>query len=227
MRIGRSTLYEWVGRVLCGNRRQPVAQRLSDRPQPGRPAERGPRLKERVQALMDHKPARYGCRYAGWTTGTMNIQSDHLLLETVARWKGESLRSHPLQVRRAWRGWRIVLLLDRASGHEATASRQLACRLGGELRRLPTTCPELKSAGGAVAVAEGQRPVQPPAAAVQRDRPAGPLGAGRAGPAGHPADFRSVVRQLLVGYLVLSLLVPNFSLDSSPASNPASRCPPG
>ncbi len=80
--------------------------------------------------------------------GTMNIQSGHRLLETVARWNGESFRAHLRQVRRAWRGWRIVLFLDRASGHEAAASRELAAQLGVELRRLPTACPELNPLEG-------------------------------------------------------------------------------
>jgi hypothetical protein len=47
------------------------------------------------------------------------------------------------QVRRRWRGWRIVIFLDRGSPHRAQASQQLAEALGLELRWLPTACPEL------------------------------------------------------------------------------------
>ncbi len=73
MRIGRSTLYEWVGR-LRGKRHQPVASRLSDRPRPGRPAQKGPRLKARLETLMQQKPSLYGYRYAEWTTALLLVQ---------------------------------------------------------------------------------------------------------------------------------------------------------
>jgi transposase len=42
-----------------------------------------------------------------------------------------------------WRGWRIVLFLDKNSAHKAFASQALAAQLGIQLRWLPTACPEL------------------------------------------------------------------------------------
>lgn len=42
-----------------------------------------------------------------------------------------------------WRGWNIVMFLDRASPHTAYASTALAKSLNMELRWLPTACPEL------------------------------------------------------------------------------------
>lgn len=45
--------------------------------------------------------------------------------------------------RALWRGWHIVLFLDKASAHTAGPSKQLAKALGIQLRWLPTACPEL------------------------------------------------------------------------------------
>lgn len=42
-----------------------------------------------------------------------------------------------------WRGWNIILFVDRASAHTAAASRVLAADLDIALRWLPTACPEL------------------------------------------------------------------------------------
>lgn len=46
-------------------------------------------------------------------------------------------------IRATWRGWHIVLFLDKASAHTAGPSQRLADALGIELRWLPTACPEL------------------------------------------------------------------------------------
>ncbi len=136
MRIGRSTLYEWVWR-LEEQTEEPLPLRLADRPRPGRPAEKRRTLKKRLEALMQQKPAEYGYRYADWTAELLTLQAG-----------AEGLAGQARTVRRAWRGWRIVLFLDRASAHEAAASRALALRLGVELRRLPTACPELNPLEG-------------------------------------------------------------------------------
>jgi transposase len=42
-----------------------------------------------------------------------------------------------------WRGWKIILFLDRASPHTAYRSVALAKSLNIQLRWLPTACPEL------------------------------------------------------------------------------------
>ena len=47
------------------------------------------------------------------------------------------------QTRAFWRGWQIVLFVDKNSAHKAAASQTLAEKLGIELRWLPTDCPEL------------------------------------------------------------------------------------
>lgn len=70
------------------------------------------------------------------TTGTRCL--DH-----AARWNGESFRDHLRHIRRVWRGWHIILYLDRGSPHTAAASQALADELGIELRWLPVACPEL------------------------------------------------------------------------------------
>lgn len=53
------------------------------------------------------------------------------------------LQAYLQQIRKRWRGWQIVLVLDRGSPHTAYASRQQAPHLGIELRFLPTATPEL------------------------------------------------------------------------------------
>jgi len=47
------------------------------------------------------------------------------------------------QVRACWRGWQIVLFVDKASAHTAPLSTAWAATLGIQLRWLPTACPEL------------------------------------------------------------------------------------
>jgi len=47
------------------------------------------------------------------------------------------------QTRAFWRGWQIVMFLDKNSAHKALASQALAAQMGIELRWLPTACPEL------------------------------------------------------------------------------------
>ena len=46
-------------------------------------------------------------------------------------------------IRSHWRGWHIVLFVDKHSAHTARASRALAAELGIRLRWLPTACSEL------------------------------------------------------------------------------------
>jgi transposase len=75
--------------------------------------------------------------------GTINIGTGHCCIEAVDRWNGLTWRDHLRRIRHGWRGWNIVLLLDRGSPHTAQASRDLAADLGIELRWLPIACPEL------------------------------------------------------------------------------------
>ena len=58
------------------------------------------------------------------------------------------LQEHLRHLKTQWRGWRIVLFLDRGSPHRAKKSLKLAKELGIELRWLPVACPELNPVEG-------------------------------------------------------------------------------
>jgi transposase len=74
--------------------------------------------------------------------GTLSLQGA-IELYAAKEWDSDHFQAYLRQIRKRWRGWRIVLFLDRGSPHTAGASRDLARRLGIELRWLPTACPEL------------------------------------------------------------------------------------
>lgn len=76
-------------------------------------------------------------------TGVLNIQTGtyvQYFSETYTQATFQFILHH---IRRTWRGWKIVLFLDRLSAQWARASRHLARQLGVELRWLPKACPEL------------------------------------------------------------------------------------
>lgn len=73
----------------------------------------------------------------------INIATGTRQIDMAGRWNGESFRDHLRHIRHRWRGWNIVLLLDRGSPHTARESRRLAEMCGIEVRWLPTACPEL------------------------------------------------------------------------------------
>jgi transposase len=75
--------------------------------------------------------------------GAMNIGTGGLLLDEAATWDQRTFQAHLRHLRSRWRGWNIVLFVDRGSPHRARLSRALAAELGVELRFLPTACPEL------------------------------------------------------------------------------------
>ena len=75
--------------------------------------------------------------------GALNPKSGDLLLGESLRWNQEEVQRFFLAIRSHWRGWHIVLFLDKGSPHTAGASRQCAHELCLELRWLPTACPEL------------------------------------------------------------------------------------
>lgn len=75
--------------------------------------------------------------------GTINIGTGRRCIDVVDRWNGETWRDHLSRIRACWRGWNVVLFVDRGSPHTAKASRALAADLSIELRWLPTACPEL------------------------------------------------------------------------------------
>jgi len=75
--------------------------------------------------------------------GALNLRSGKLELASSLHWAQEGFQAFLQHIRRRWRGWRIVLFLDRGSPHTARRSRELAQTLAIELRWLPTACPEL------------------------------------------------------------------------------------
>lgn len=77
--------------------------------------------------------------------GAVNIVTGHLELLITETWEALTWRIFLRHIRLVWRGWRIVLFVDRGSPHRAYESRRLATALGIELRFLPTATPELNA----------------------------------------------------------------------------------
>jgi transposase len=76
-------------------------------------------------------------------TGVLNIQTG-TYFQCFSQTYTQTMFHAILQlIRRHWRGWNIVLFLDRISAQWAKSSRRLARELGIELRWLPKACPEL------------------------------------------------------------------------------------
>jgi hypothetical protein len=84
-----------------------------------------------------------GNRHKAALYAALNVATGTRCVDLAPRWNGDSFREHLAHLRRQWRGWNIVLFLDRGTPHTAAASRQLAKALNIELRWLPTACPEL------------------------------------------------------------------------------------
>jgi hypothetical protein len=80
--------------------------------------------------------------------GALNVGTGTVCLDEAAGWNQHSFQAHLRHLRSLWRGWNIVLFVDRGSPHTAKASRALARRLGIEVRLLPTACPELNPLEG-------------------------------------------------------------------------------
>jgi transposase len=74
--------------------------------------------------------------------GTLSLQGA-IELYYAKEWDQDHFQAYLGQIRKRWRGWQIVLFLDRGSPHTAGTSRRVARELGIELRWLPTACPEL------------------------------------------------------------------------------------
>ena len=88
--------------------------------------------------------------------GALNVGSGALCLTQAEKWNQGSFQDHLRQVRALWRGWRIVLFVDRGSPHTAKGSRSLARELRIEVRLLPTACPELNPLEGLWRYLKGQ-----------------------------------------------------------------------
>lgn len=76
-------------------------------------------------------------------TGVLNIRSGDCISWPSARYNQTEFQATLRLTRSHWRGWNIVLFLDRHSAQTAKRSRALARQCGIELRWLPTACPEL------------------------------------------------------------------------------------
>lgn len=103
-RVGRSTLYEWVGRFE-GYRRRDLHAATTTRTAPGRGRDLRDRVQMRVAELLGQAPGGFGFRHTHWTTG--------LLIEQLRR---EGIAASDSTVRRAvheagyrWRRPRFVL----------------------------------------------------------------------------------------------------------------------
>jgi DDE superfamily endonuclease len=88
--------------------------------------------------------------------GALNPGTGTLWLDEAPTWNQYTFQDHRRNVRVVWRGWNIVLFLDRGTPHTAGASRRLAAEWGVELRFLPTACPELNPVEGLWRHAKGR-----------------------------------------------------------------------
>ncbi len=80
--------------------------------------------------------------------GALNVRTGAICLDQALKWNQESFQEHLRHLKTQWRGWNIVLFLDRGSPHRAKGSLKLAKELGIELRWLPVACPELNPVEG-------------------------------------------------------------------------------
>jgi transposase len=76
-------------------------------------------------------------------TGVINIQTGDYLDYVSLQFHQEQFQAVLRLIRSHWRGWRIVLFLDRNKPHRANASLELARELKIQLRWLPKACSEL------------------------------------------------------------------------------------
>jgi hypothetical protein len=76
-------------------------------------------------------------------SGVLNIQTGDSLDSASPQFRQANFQEVLHLIRSHWRGWHMVLFLDRNKPHRTPASRRLARQLGIQLRWLPTACPEL------------------------------------------------------------------------------------
>ena len=80
--------------------------------------------------------------------GALNIRSGHSELMITSHWEALTWQTFLHQIRKSWRGWYIVLFIDRGTPHTAEDSQDLAKDLGIEIRWLPVATPELNAMEG-------------------------------------------------------------------------------
>lgn len=76
-------------------------------------------------------------------TGVLNIRTGSYFQYSSEAYNQDTFQLILQLIRRRWRGWHIVLFLDKISAQRAERSRRLAKDLAIQLRWLPTACPEL------------------------------------------------------------------------------------
>jgi transposase len=74
--------------------------------------------------------------------GTISLRGGLLIHDTL-ECNQEEFHTHLRMIRSLWRGWNLVLFLDRSSSHTAEESILLAEELKIALRWLPVACPKL------------------------------------------------------------------------------------
>jgi hypothetical protein len=80
--------------------------------------------------------------------GALNIKNGHQTLFITSHWEALTWQAFLHQIRTTWRGWNIVLFIDRGSPHTAYDSQGLANDLGIQIRWLPVATPELNAMEG-------------------------------------------------------------------------------
>jgi hypothetical protein len=80
--------------------------------------------------------------------GALNIHSGHQELLITSHWETSTWQTFLCQMRKSWRGWHIILFIDRGSPHTADDSQELADKLAIEIRWLPVATPELNAMEG-------------------------------------------------------------------------------
>ncbi len=76
-------------------------------------------------------------------TGVLNIQTGSYFQYSSEAYTQATFHMILKLLRRHWRGWQIVMFVDKISAQWAHSSRRLAKDLGIQLRWLPKACPEL------------------------------------------------------------------------------------
>jgi transposase len=77
--------------------------------------------------------------------GVINIHTGHRLLLEREKQRADDFQTFLRLIRRKYRGWRVVLLLDGDRSHDAKRSQALAGELGMKLIWLPVRSPELNA----------------------------------------------------------------------------------
>lgn len=83
--LSRQAIYQIVKRYQSyqGN---PIEQRVSDRPHPGRPATKRKQTMEVIAQLLQQAPQRHGYRMLVWTVPMLRHQTEQRLQQPVSQW---------------------------------------------------------------------------------------------------------------------------------------------